>query len=316
MGGFDVNNQFNRLYLTQQAPQTNVIISSDQPFNISSPLSSIAGDGFTPLVSPSSSMDYSNDNTFYRNRRALAPTNQSLAIAQPPPHIHKHALRAPVRFPEYRPLSAQISYKSTHDWKKLTIDEHNQRKESAKMHARTDNQKENLEATANIVPIVPADFNQKKHIEKEKVEKNKFDWTRLQLTTEQTMQGYYCKPSTSEMQYRLLEDKHARVELVVGRRGHGHIRFHSVVLRHVVLSEVRIEPGNVRVYGVHNMVPMGWGLNVAAEVTLERIYPRKSEDVGDFYNYVEKVTRGIEGRLLCYDANRGVWQYEVQHFCV
>jgi hypothetical protein len=105
---------------------------------------------------------------------------------------------------------------------------------------------------------------------------------------------------------------------IVGRKGYGTISFKSPVdLTNItsltILREiVQITPSKATIYPDDTKKPpLGKGLNVPAEITLENV--RAPPDTkGD--EYIEELRAMPETNFVSYDVGTGLWVFTVEHF--
>ncbi|XP_040282604.1 nuclear pore complex protein Nup98-Nup96 isoform X1 [Bufo bufo] len=144
-----------------------------------------------------------------------------------------------------------------------------------------------------------------------------------------TREGYYTIPSMEELAKMIDEDGKCFVEgFTVGRRGYGSIYFEGLVdLTNLNLDEiVHVRNKEVIVYTDDgNKPPVGEGLNRAAEVTLNEVWPIdkttrsliKSPERLEEMNYkskLEAASRKQGAQFKEYRPETGSWVFKVKHF--
>ena len=105
---------------------------------------------------------------------------------------------------------------------------------------------------------------------------------------------------------------------IVGRKGYGTISFKSPVdltdiTSLTILREiVKINQSTATIYPDDSKKPpLGKGLNVPAEITLENV--RAPPDVeGD--EYIEQLRAMPQTNFVSYDVTTGLWVFTVEHF--
>ncbi|ODM96719.1 Nuclear pore complex protein Nup98-Nup96 [Orchesella cincta] len=144
-----------------------------------------------------------------------------------------------------------------------------------------------------------------------------------------TRPGYYVKPSVEELD-RIMDQQGNCVinAFEVGRHNFGKIKFilpvnvanlnidEIVLFRH---KEVVVYPDD------NNKPPLGQGLNVAAEIELERVWPIdkatndaiRSPRKIKAMNYDTKLKRActrLDADFISYNEEAGIWKFKVNHF--
>lgn len=147
--------------------------------------------------------------------------------------------------------------------------------------------------------------------------------------------GYYSSPTIGELS-KLTAQKSTKVEnLVIGRIGYGQIAFsypvdlsHYIAIakrEHISLDKVLFErkfaiaTKHIRTLPDHNehgeeiKIPVGFGVNVPATLTLENVAPQKNTSSADFIKYLQHQP-GAE--FVTYDPMTFKWVFKVKHFSV
>lgn len=140
-----------------------------------------------------------------------------------------------------------------------------------------------------------------------------------------TKKAYFTIPSLEDLRQMTPEQLSAVPNFTVGRQSVGQVTWVSPTdVRGLNLdSIVQFKPKEVTVYPDDSNKPQhGHGLNKPAIVTLQGIFPfdkdgRKRTDEVSILKFEEKLRRRLEGskaRFLSWDAERGVWEFRVEHF--
>ncbi|KAL3096948.1 hypothetical protein niasHS_002664 [Heterodera schachtii] len=142
---------------------------------------------------------------------------------------------------------------------------------------------------------------------------------------------YYCKPSAKELEECFREDGSLRIEcgLTVGRVGYGSVFWKGPIQLDgpIDLDEiVHFRNKEVVVYPDETKRPeVGTGLNTAAEVSLERVWPidpktkQPIKDVEElrrlsFREKLERLCQRLDAEFRDYQPATGTWQFGVKHF--
>ncbi|KAL2286814.1 hypothetical protein FJTKL_06363 [Diaporthe vaccinii] len=141
--------------------------------------------------------------------------------------------------------------------------------------------------------------------------------------------AYWLSPSKDEI-LKMNRVQRAQVpNFTVGRENVGQVQFKTPVdLTNIDLDEI---PGNVVVLETRSCTvypvaakkpPVGKGLNVPSEISLEHSWPRGRdkrtpipEKSGRAFNkHVERLKKIPDTKFIDYNAETGVWTFEVEHF--
>ncbi|XP_069825440.1 nuclear pore complex protein Nup98-Nup96 isoform X2 [Dendropsophus ebraccatus] len=144
-----------------------------------------------------------------------------------------------------------------------------------------------------------------------------------------TREGYYTIPSMEELAKMTDEEGKCVVDgFTIGRRGYGSIYFEGLVdLTNLNLDEiVHVRNKEVIVYTDDgNKPPVGEGLNRAAEVTLNEVWPidkttrslikspERLEEM-NYKNKLEAASRKQGAQFKEYRPETGSWVFKVKHF--
>lgn len=150
------------------------------------------------------------------------------------------------------------------------------------------------------------------------------------LATDSNALGYWCTPSTVEIEKMTFEELANIENFIIGRKGYGQIAYnHPIDLVEIVeatlangtsISEAIF--GNiVQILDKHTIVyenltekpPIGFGLNVPATITLERMIPKENMSTNDYINLLKR-QKGME--FVNYDPITYVWTFRVKHFSI
>lgn len=141
--------------------------------------------------------------------------------------------------------------------------------------------------------------------------------------------NYWMKPTKEDIQDMNRVQRQKVVNLTVGREHVGYIRFRvpvdltAVDLDELIGGIVILETRSATVYpNVAKKPPVGKGLNVPAEISLEQSWPRgrdKKTPVHDksghrLNKHIERLRRIENTTFVNYDENSGVWTFTVEHF--
>lgn len=139
---------------------------------------------------------------------------------------------------------------------------------------------------------------------------------------------YWMSPSKDEI-LAMNRNQRSRVSgFTVGRENVGQVQFMAVVdLNAIPLDEiygniVNLETRQATVYpNPAKKPPVGHGLNVPSEITLEQSWPRAKDRKtplkggGRHYNrHVNKLKTIANTTFIDYNADTGVWKFRVEHF--
>jgi nuclear pore complex protein Nup98-Nup96 len=116
-------------------------------------------------------------------------------------------------------------------------------------------------------------------------------------------------------------------KFTVGRENVGYIEFlYPVDVSGIELDElcggiIQLEPRSATVYPISaKKPPVGKGLNVPAQITLEQSWPRGGRDkriASDpkrFNKHIERLKRIPDTKFINYDKDTGIWTFSVEHF--
>lgn len=141
--------------------------------------------------------------------------------------------------------------------------------------------------------------------------------------------AYWTSPTKEEILRMNRVQRSAINNFTVGRDNVGQVQFKVAVdLTNIDLEEITggivvLETRSCTVYPVAaKKPPVGKGLNVPSVITLEHSWPRGrdkktplAEKSGRSFNkHVERLKRIPDTRFIDYDADTGVWTFEVEHF--
>ena len=140
---------------------------------------------------------------------------------------------------------------------------------------------------------------------------------------------YWLSPSKDEI-LKMNRVQRAQVpNFTVGRKNVGQVQFKAPVdLTNIDLDEI---PGNIVVLETRSCTvypvaakkpPVGKGLNVPSEISLDHSWPRGrdkrtpiAEKSGRAFNkHVERLKKIPDTKFIDYNAETGVWTFEVEHF--
>lgn len=148
--------------------------------------------------------------------------------------------------------------------------------------------------------------------------------------TSESPDGYWCTPSISELESMQLEDLSNVENFIIGRKGYGQIAFNFPVDLSGVAETARAEGpsiaeslfGNiVQILEKHVIVyenseekpPVGFGLNIPATITLERMKPKDGVSTS---TYIKLLKRQLGMEFVNYDPITYVWTFKVKHFSI
>lgn len=142
--------------------------------------------------------------------------------------------------------------------------------------------------------------------------------------------GYWCTPSIAELETMKLEDLSNVENFIIGRKGYGQIAFNFPVDLSSVAERARAEGptiaeslfGNiVQILEKHVIVyenseekpPVGFGLNIPATITLEKMKPKDGVSTSA---YIKLLKRQLGMEFVNYDPITYVWTFKVKHFSI
>ncbi|SCU99180.1 LANO_0F01046g1_1 [Lachancea nothofagi CBS 11611] len=147
--------------------------------------------------------------------------------------------------------------------------------------------------------------------------------------------GYWCSPTIDQLSKLPIKQLCSVSNFVVGRRGFGSISFDSDVdlssfiddLEDNLFDKTVIFHGNKTVEVYPDSVtkpPFGYGLNVPATITLEKIYaidqrsraPIEDHSAEEVQLLIKKLRRLKGMTFISYNPFEGLWTFKVQHFSV
>ncbi|SCU84292.1 LADA_0D00892g1_1 [Lachancea dasiensis] len=147
--------------------------------------------------------------------------------------------------------------------------------------------------------------------------------------------GYWCSPSIEQLTKSPVKQLCSVPNFIIGRRGFGAISFDSDVdlssfvddLEGNLFGKVVIFHGNrtVEVYPEGLLKPaFGYGLNVPATISLEKIYPTKGQSLELIKEFsapeVQLLIRKLRAQkgmaFVSYNPTEGLWTFRVQHFSI
>ncbi|KAK7738554.1 hypothetical protein SLS53_006074 [Cytospora paraplurivora] len=141
--------------------------------------------------------------------------------------------------------------------------------------------------------------------------------------------AYWTSPTKEEILKMNRVQRSAIDSFTVGRENVGQVQFRVAVdLTNIDLEEITggivvLETRSCTVYPVAaKKPPVGKGLNVPSVISLEHSWPRGrdkrtplAEKSGRHFNkHVERLKRIPDTKFIDYDADTGVWTFEVEHF--
>lgn len=150
------------------------------------------------------------------------------------------------------------------------------------------------------------------------------------ITKEFNSDGYWCTPGIAELEKTNLEDLANVENFIIGRKGYGQIAYnHPVDLSGIAAAALSDGPsisqslfGNiVQILEKHTIVyentnekpPIGFGLNVPATITLERMKPKDGVTISA---YIQLLKRQVGMEFINYDPITYTWTFKVKHFSV
>lgn len=141
--------------------------------------------------------------------------------------------------------------------------------------------------------------------------------------------AYWMNPPREEIESMSRTQRQKVVDFTVGREHVGSVSFKvpvdlsNIDLDHIFDNIVILEPRSATVYPVAaKKPPMGKGLNVPAQISLEQSWPRardKRTRVQDttgarFAKHIERLKKIENTTFIDYDPESGVWTFAVEHF--
>lgn len=147
-------------------------------------------------------------------------------------------------------------------------------------------------------------------------------------TADKTPGEYYSRPSLEELQSMNRIQRQSIDNFVIGRENVGFISFRYPIDITAIEPEelfggiIQLEPRSATVYpNPARKPPVGKGLNVPAQISLEQSWPRSNRDKrlpGDedrrVRKHIERLQRIPDTTYESYDKNTGVWVFSVEHF--
>ncbi|CEP64768.1 nucleocytoplasmic transporter NUP145 LALA0_S13e02564g [Lachancea lanzarotensis] len=147
--------------------------------------------------------------------------------------------------------------------------------------------------------------------------------------------GYWCSPSIDQLLQLPIKQLCSVPDFVIGRQGFGSISFENDVdlssliddLEHNLFGDiVRFHKNRtVEVYPDNTSKPsFGYGLNVPATITLEKVFALEQGSMVPITDYNAKEVQLLIKRLkmqkgmafISYNPHGGLWTFRVQHFSI
>ncbi|KAG5923204.1 hypothetical protein E4U42_005020 [Claviceps africana] len=138
---------------------------------------------------------------------------------------------------------------------------------------------------------------------------------------------YWMQPTRDELQNMNRMQRQRVDNFTVGREHVGYVKFKvpvdmsSIELDDLCGGIIQLEPRSATVYPVQaKKPPVGKGLNVPAQISLEQSWPRGgrnkrvASDPKRFNKHVEKLKRIPDTTFESYDKDTGIWTFSVEHF--
>jgi len=135
---------------------------------------------------------------------------------------------------------------------------------------------------------------------------------------------YWMSPSKKDIEAMNRHQRMAVTNLTVGRENVGQIRFRVPVdLTNIALDDIQggiveLQTRSCTVYPVSaKKPPVGKGLNVPAEITLENSWPRTGASDKSNHRikkHIERLKQIENTEFVSYDTESGVWTFTVEHF--
>lgn len=138
---------------------------------------------------------------------------------------------------------------------------------------------------------------------------------------------YWMQPTRDELQNMNRMQRQRVDNFTVGRENVGFVRFKVPVdISNIELDDlcggiIQLEPRSATVYPVQaKKPPVGKGLNVPAQISLEQSWPRGGRDkriTSDpkrFNKHIDRLKRIPDTTFESYDKDTGVWAFGVEHF--
>ncbi|KAG5953175.1 hypothetical protein E4U53_006552 [Claviceps sorghi] len=139
--------------------------------------------------------------------------------------------------------------------------------------------------------------------------------------------NYWMQPTRDELQNMNRMQRQRVDNFTVGREHVGYVKFKvpvdmsSIELDDLCGGIIQLEPRSATVYPVQaKKPPVGKGLNVPAQISLEQSWPRGgrnkrvTSDPKRFNKHVEKLKRIPDTTFESYDKDTGIWTFSVEHF--
>ncbi|TWU75965.1 hypothetical protein ED733_006741 [Metarhizium rileyi] len=138
---------------------------------------------------------------------------------------------------------------------------------------------------------------------------------------------YWMRPTREELQNMNRVQRQRVNNFTVGRDNVGYVKFKvpvdisSVELDELCGGIIQLEPRSATVYPVQaKKPPVGKGLNVPAQISLEQSWPRGGRDkrvTSDpkrFNKHIDRLKRIPDTTFESYNKETGVWTFGVEHF--
>lgn len=138
---------------------------------------------------------------------------------------------------------------------------------------------------------------------------------------------YWMQPTRDEIQNMNRIQRQRVDNFTVGRENVGFVRFKVPVdISNIELDDlcggiIQLEPRSATVYPIQaKKPPVGKGLNVPAQISLEQSWPRGGRDkriTSDpkrFNKHIDRLKRIPDTTFESYDKDTGVWTFGVEHF--
>lgn len=134
---------------------------------------------------------------------------------------------------------------------------------------------------------------------------------------------YWMSPSRDEIMDMNRVQRQKVTEFTVGRVNVGQVKFKvpvdltTIDLDNLIDTIVILEPRTATVYPhAAKKPPVGKGLNVPAQITLENAWPRGTRNKGapSVAKHVKRLQRIPDTQFESYDPETGAWTFSVEHF--
>ena len=134
---------------------------------------------------------------------------------------------------------------------------------------------------------------------------------------------YWMSPSRDEIMDMNRVQRQKVTDFTVGRVNVGQVRFKvpvdltTIDLDNLIDTIVILEPRTATVYPhAAKKPPVGKGLNVPAQITLENAWPRGTKNKGapSVAKHVKRLQRIPDTQFESYDPETGAWTFSVEHF--